>query len=173
MTEARKKQFIESFVRLTPTLSIRLAKVIRTNKRDRAQMVDDLLQVVAEQTWRYMQLPQNDQYQVEVLIWLRVDAVISTYVRSTKKMKHPEPLNPEVSCQLPGPYQFLLQRQVLNYLYIHSDTLTWQICVFIREGWTYKQIAKVIKISENAIKMRIHRLKEELKIYDLRDDSQK
>jgi len=161
---------VETFIRLTPALGSLFAKIIQSYNGDRAEMVEDLLQIAAEQSWWYSQQRQNENYHIEVLIWLRAHAVVSAYVRAAKKERRVSITDPEMSSYLPNPYQFLLNKDVLNYLYKHPDTLTWKICFLIREGWTYTQIAKVLDVTVATIKMRIYRLKEELKIYDLRPD---
>lgn len=166
----RDHQLVAAFVKLTPTLRKIFMRNIQKHNGDKAKKVEDLLQITAEKALLNSREAQYSKYTCECLVWQKAFNVLFTFVQSCRRQPVPLVGDPDIASQSPNPYKSLLSREFFNYLNRYAGSLTYQICFLIGEGWSYKEIGRMLNISEGQIKMRIHRLKLELRSTDLKPD---
>lgn len=171
MLDTRERKFTAALLRLSPFMHRRFTFVLRYYGTDLALRPEDIIQETAVDAYRNFCLPQYEGYSEERLILEKMMNKVSECVQAAKRRKAATVSLEKASTRpLSDPYRSFLTQDLLNYLYKHTEPVTWQICFFIKEGLTYKEIAHVLSLTVGTVKMRISRLRKELKALDLRPD---
>jgi len=160
----RDYEFIEAFERLTPKLDRFFSKGLRTFHGDSATEVDDLIQETGKKALENSRLSQYSTYTCDRLIFEKAYNLLYEY-RHPPQKKVPALSLEEVENHSSGqdPYRDVVNRKWLESIYEKVDRTTWIICYLVYAGYKYEEISLHLGISIGMIKMRIHRLRRNMK----------
>ena len=155
------QKFLEAFDALKFKLHKFFFDRIKNGQGDKAEDADDLVQETAERALLSSRLPQYAD-KIPWLIWQVAHNVLSDHFETGKK-KHPtSSIGEDEEEALTTNEDIILQlfkKERWAYLYRTIDPLTKAICQLRCRGYKYREIAKMLTLSEKTIQMRIQRLK--------------
>jgi DNA-directed RNA polymerase specialized sigma24 family protein len=130
----------------------------------RKDLIDHLCQETALAVLEKLKIEKYESFNISALIILKAGDVWSEYVSSTKAKPPNEPM--EYLENIPVNRESVLRFEnadLLNNYHQKSNDLSWKMLVMHTEGYNYKEIANYFNTTEPSVKMRISRLKNNLK----------
>ena len=158
MTDQR---FLEAFGSLKFKLHKFFFERIRNGQGDKAEEADDLVQETAERALLSSRLPQYVD-KIPWLIWQVARNVLSDHYETGKKKLPISSIGEneeEALVTNEDVVQKLFREERWKQLFRKVDPLTKAICQLRCQGYKYREIAKLLTLSEKTIQMRIQRLK--------------
>ena len=157
MHEQEQKQIFDNWLRQHKGILFKIVRAYAFNAHDR----DDLFQEIALQLWR--SIPEF-RGEAKVSTWIYRIALYSAsaWTRQEKRQPLTEPLadvgRTLTVIEQPGDPR-------LDWLYeqiAQLDPIDRSVCLLMLDGFSYKEMAEMLGISESNVGVKIHRIKQRL-----------
>jgi RNA polymerase sigma-70 factor (ECF subfamily) len=158
MTEGKQKIIFENWLQEYKALLFKVIRAYAFSEADR----EDLFQEICIQVWRSV---PNFREESAVTTWLYRVALNTAIKWNRDEQKHREGRQPFENVE------HLLQRnekqrdERIDWLYdeiAKLDKVDRSLCLLMLDGFSYKEMSKILGISESNVGVKIHRIKKHL-----------
>lgn len=164
----RDTEFAEIFIKLTP----RLEKFFRDRMkkpvpgRDKALMTEDLVQLTAALALENSRKTEYDNYPIRELLFEKAKNVWWEYSHPPKKTISTELLSelPKEPTTSPTALHRLLAAEYIENIRQVATSREWHTYKMREEGYSYEEIAKMMKDDETNLRKVISRLRAKIKL---------
>lgn len=157
------KQFTELLERLDMFFHNKLKKA--KLKQGIEETKNDLIQETALAVINKLKIEKYNDYSLPALIWTKAGDVWKRFASSQLK-KMQSQISVEIFPEQCIDQNYVLRFEITNLINVlksKTPKAAWEMLVLhVIDGYSYKEIAKQMEISEHAVKMQIFRLKKKL-----------
>jgi RNA polymerase sigma-70 factor (ECF subfamily) len=157
MTESEQRQIFDEWLHQHKGIFFKVVRAYAFNQHDQ----DDLFQEIALQVWK--SIPDfRGESKPSTWIYRVALYTASTWVRGEKKRPFTQPLADTVQALIATNQP---RDERLEWLYeqiAQLDPLDRSVCLLMLDGYSYKEIASLLGISNSNVGVKIHRVKQHL-----------
>ncbi|KAA3664422.1 MAG: RNA polymerase sigma factor [Chloroflexi bacterium] len=157
MTESEQKQIFDEWLHEHKGIFFKVVRAYAFNQHDQ----DDLFQEIALQVWK--SIPDfRGESKPSTWIYRVAFYVTSTWVRGEKKRPLTHPLTDTSQTLITTNQQHDDRLEWLYEQIAQLDPIDRSVCLLMLDGYSYKEIAALIGISQSNVGVKIHRIKQHL-----------
>ena len=158
MTEGRQNEVFNDWLNKHQAILFKVVRAYAFDPDDR----EDLFQDIAVQVWRSVLKFRND---CAVTTWMYRIALNTALKWSSKERKHQDGRQDVKATEHVLIEQSQAQDERLAWLYeeiARMDKVDRSLCLLLLDGFSYKEMSKIVGISESYVGVRINRIKKYL-----------
>ena len=158
MTEHRQNDVFNDWLKRHKAILFKVVRAYAFNLEDQ----EDLFQEIAVQIWRSVPKFRND---CAVTTWMYRIALNTALKWSGKERKHQDGRQDLSYTEHILTEQSGLKDERLDWLYeeiARLDEVDRSLCLLLLDGFSYKEMSKIVGISESYVGVRINRIKKHL-----------
>lgn len=158
MTEQQQNEIFNSWLKQHQGILFKIVRAYAFNHQDQ----EDIFQDMAVQVWRSVPKFRND---CAVTTWMYRIALNTALKWSGKERKHQDGRQDLGHTEHILSEQSEFKNERLDWLYeqiARLDRVDRSLCLLLLDGFSYKEMAKIVGISESYVGVRINRIKKHL-----------